>query len=81
MKEVGVGWDDVVRRTIYTLRPTDYEVITAAIDEVTGGAGSSGADDRRYHRACRARLPDRDRVHGLGHLTSETRCRWSASSS
>jgi enamine deaminase RidA (YjgF/YER057c/UK114 family) len=38
MKEVGAGWDDVVRRTIYTLHPTEYEVITAAIDEVTGGA-------------------------------------------
>jgi enamine deaminase RidA (YjgF/YER057c/UK114 family) len=34
----GVGWDDVVRRTIYTLQPTEYETITAAIDEVTGGA-------------------------------------------
>ena len=34
----GAGWDDVVRRTIYTLRPTEYETITAAIDEVTGGA-------------------------------------------
>ncbi len=31
-------WDDVVRRTIYTLHPTEYETITAAIDEVTGGA-------------------------------------------
>lgn len=38
MKEVGVGWDDIVRRTIYTLRPTEYETITAAIDEVTGGS-------------------------------------------
>ena len=38
MREVGVGWGDVVRRTIYTLQPTEYEVITAAIDEVTGGA-------------------------------------------
>jgi enamine deaminase RidA (YjgF/YER057c/UK114 family) len=38
MNEVGVGWDDVVRRTIYTLQPTEYEVITAAIDDVTGGA-------------------------------------------
>jgi enamine deaminase RidA (YjgF/YER057c/UK114 family) len=38
MEEVGAGWDDVVRRTIYTLHPTEYEVITAAIDEVTGGA-------------------------------------------
>ena len=39
MTEVGVGWGDIVRRTIYTLHPTEYEVITAAIDEVTGGAG------------------------------------------
>ncbi len=38
MRAVGVTWDDVVRRTIYTLQPTEYEVITAAIDEVTGGA-------------------------------------------
>jgi enamine deaminase RidA (YjgF/YER057c/UK114 family) len=38
MQEVGAGWDDIVRRTIYTLHPTEYEVITAAIDEVTGGA-------------------------------------------
>ena len=38
MREVGVGWDDIVRRTIYTLHPTEYETITAAIDEVTGGA-------------------------------------------
>jgi enamine deaminase RidA (YjgF/YER057c/UK114 family) len=34
----GAGWDDVVRRTIYTARPTEYETITAAIDDVTGGA-------------------------------------------
>ena len=38
MDAAGVGWDDVVRRTIYTLQPTEYETITAAIDEVTGGA-------------------------------------------
>jgi enamine deaminase RidA (YjgF/YER057c/UK114 family) len=38
MRAAGVGWDDVVRRTIYTLHPTEYEVITQAIDEVTGGA-------------------------------------------
>jgi enamine deaminase RidA (YjgF/YER057c/UK114 family) len=38
MGEVGAGWDDIVRRTIYTLHPTEYEVITAAIDEVTGNA-------------------------------------------
>ena len=38
MAAADVGWDDVVRRTIYTLHPTEYEVITRAIDEVTGGA-------------------------------------------
>jgi enamine deaminase RidA (YjgF/YER057c/UK114 family) len=38
MDAAGVGWDDVVRRTIYTIDPTAYEVITQAIDEVTGGA-------------------------------------------
>jgi enamine deaminase RidA (YjgF/YER057c/UK114 family) len=38
MRAADVGWDDVVRRTIYTLQPTEYEVITRAIDEVTGGA-------------------------------------------
>ena len=38
LRAAGVGWDDVVRRTIYTLHPTEYETITAAIDEVTGGA-------------------------------------------
>jgi len=38
LRAADVGWDDVVRRTIYTLHPTEYEAITAAIDEVTGGA-------------------------------------------
>ena len=38
MNAAGVGWGDVVRRTIYTLHPTEYETITRAIDEVTGGA-------------------------------------------
>ena len=38
LNAAGVGWDDVVRRTIYTVHPTEYEAITAAIDEVTGGA-------------------------------------------
>ena len=36
---VDVTWDDIVRRTIYTSMPTEYETITSAIDEVTGGAG------------------------------------------
>lgn len=34
----GATWHDVARRTIYTLHPTEYETITRAIDEVTGGA-------------------------------------------
>ncbi len=34
----GASWDDVVRRTIYTLHPTEFQTITAAIDGVTGGA-------------------------------------------
>ena len=38
LEAAGAGWGDVVRRTIYTLHPTEYEVITRAIDEVTGGA-------------------------------------------
>ena len=39
LRAAGAGWDDVVRRTIYTLHPTEFETITRAIDEVTGGAG------------------------------------------
>lgn len=38
MAAADVGWDDIVRRTIYTVHPTEYETITAAIDEMTGGA-------------------------------------------
>ena len=38
LRAAGAGWDDVVRRTIYTLQPTEFATITAAIDEVTGGA-------------------------------------------
>ena len=38
MDATGVAWDDVVRRTIYTIHPTEYEVITRAIDDVTGSA-------------------------------------------
>jgi enamine deaminase RidA (YjgF/YER057c/UK114 family) len=35
--EAGVAWSDVVRRTIYTTMPGEYEVITSAIHSVTGG--------------------------------------------
>ena len=38
MEASGVEWGDIVRRTIYTLQPTEYETITRAIDAVTGGA-------------------------------------------
>jgi enamine deaminase RidA (YjgF/YER057c/UK114 family) len=33
----GGDWGDVVRRTIYTTRPGEFETIAAAIDAVTGG--------------------------------------------
>jgi len=39
LNEVGAAWDDIVRRTVYTTMPTEYETITSGIDEVTGGAG------------------------------------------
>ena len=39
MREVNVGWDDIVRRTIYTTKPTEFETISSGIAEVTGGAG------------------------------------------
>jgi enamine deaminase RidA (YjgF/YER057c/UK114 family) len=32
----GATWDDVIRRTIYTLFPTQFETIGKAIAEVTG---------------------------------------------
>jgi enamine deaminase RidA (YjgF/YER057c/UK114 family) len=36
LRAVDADWDQVVRRTIYTTQPTEYEVITAAIEEVQG---------------------------------------------
>jgi enamine deaminase RidA (YjgF/YER057c/UK114 family) len=38
LKAAGASWDDVVRRTIYTLQPTEYETITRAIEEVQGSS-------------------------------------------
>jgi enamine deaminase RidA (YjgF/YER057c/UK114 family) len=38
MAECGVDWEDIVRRTIYTTEPSRFDVITAAIHEVTGQA-------------------------------------------
>ena len=39
MNEVGATWDDIVRRTIYTTSPTEFETIASGVNEVTGGAG------------------------------------------
>jgi enamine deaminase RidA (YjgF/YER057c/UK114 family) len=36
LRAAGAGWEDVVRRTIYTLAPTEFQTITAAIEAVTG---------------------------------------------
>ena len=64
MRAAGAGWDDIVRRTIYTTQPTEYETITT---RDRGGAGrrrAPRADDRRRHRSRGRRAADRDRVHG-----------------
>lgn len=36
LRAAGATWEDVVRRTIYTVAPTEFEVIARAIEEVTG---------------------------------------------
>ena len=38
LRAVDASWEHVVRRTIYTTQPTEYEVITAAIEEVQGSS-------------------------------------------
>ena len=38
LDELGAGWDDVVKATVYTTRPTEYETIGAAMAEAMGGA-------------------------------------------
>ena len=38
LDSIGASWEDVYRRTIYTLQPTQYETITAAIEEVQGSS-------------------------------------------
>lgn len=40
LRAAGAGWDDVVRRTIYTVAPNEFEVIGRAIEEVTGETAS-----------------------------------------
>lgn len=37
MREIDVTWDDIVRRTVYTTMPGEFETISSAMDEVTGG--------------------------------------------
>jgi enamine deaminase RidA (YjgF/YER057c/UK114 family) len=36
LKAAGADWGDVIRRTIYTLSPTQFEAIGNAMQEVTG---------------------------------------------
>ena len=38
LDEIGASWDDVVKATVYTTRPTEYEVIGQAMGEAMGGA-------------------------------------------
>ena len=38
LDELGASWDDVVKATVYTTRPHDYETIGAAMAEAMGGA-------------------------------------------
>ena len=38
LEAIGATFDDVVRRTIYTTRPTEFETITAAIEKVQGSS-------------------------------------------
>lgn len=36
LEAAGAGWDDVIRRTIYTKQPGDFAVIAEAIESVLG---------------------------------------------
>lgn len=36
LEEAGATWEDVIRRTIYTLYPTEFSVISEAIESVQG---------------------------------------------
>jgi enamine deaminase RidA (YjgF/YER057c/UK114 family) len=38
LEAIGATFEDVVRRTIYTTRPTEFETITAAIEKVQGSS-------------------------------------------
>lgn len=41
LESVGATWNDIVRRTIYTTQPSEYELMTRAIEEVTGSTDHS----------------------------------------
>lgn len=36
LQALGAGWDDVVRRTVYTTQPTEFNTIAKAMEEVHG---------------------------------------------
>lgn len=38
LDELGASWEDVVKATVYTTRPTEYEAIGQAMGEAMGGA-------------------------------------------
>lgn len=38
LDELGASWDDVVKATVYTTQPTEYEAIGRAMSEGMGGA-------------------------------------------
>jgi enamine deaminase RidA (YjgF/YER057c/UK114 family) len=38
LDELGAGWDDVVKATVYTTRPNEYETIGAVMAEAMAGA-------------------------------------------
>jgi enamine deaminase RidA (YjgF/YER057c/UK114 family) len=38
LEELGAGWEDVVKATVYTTLPYEYETIGRAMSEATGGA-------------------------------------------
>jgi enamine deaminase RidA (YjgF/YER057c/UK114 family) len=38
LRAIGATFEDVVRRTIYTTQPTEFETITAAIEKVQGSS-------------------------------------------
>lgn len=38
LDELGAGWDDVVKATVYTTQPHEYETIGAAMGEAMSGA-------------------------------------------